>query len=77
MRRILRSYYDRHRLQHVGEQDLRRVVNEVTGRDHGWFFDQWLHTTHTLDYGIADARAERARSISLRPPLAGPWLDEP
>jgi hypothetical protein len=59
MVRILNHYYEQNKLQHVFESDLRRAVNEVTGANHDWFFDQWLHTTATLDYGIADARAER------------------
>jgi hypothetical protein len=59
MVRILRTYYERHQLQHVSERDFRRAVNDVTGRDFGWFFDQWLHTTATLDYAVTGATAER------------------
>jgi hypothetical protein len=61
MHGILREYYRRHRLRHVGETDFRRVVNEVSGQDLDWFFEQWLHTTATLSYGITDARARRLR----------------
>jgi hypothetical protein len=59
MRRTLRTYYDRHKLQHVDEQDFRRAVNDVSGRNLDWFFDQWLYTTDTLDYGIAEAQTQR------------------
>lgn len=59
MRRTLRTYYDRHQLQHLDEQDFRRAVNDVSGRNLDWFFDQWLYTTHTLDYGIAEAQTQR------------------
>jgi hypothetical protein len=59
MVRILRTYYEQNTLQHVFEHDLRRAVNQVTGRNYDWFFDQWLHTTATVDYGIADARTEQ------------------
>ena len=59
MREILRTYFERYKLGHVDEQDFRRVVNEVTGENYDWFFDQWLHTTDKLDYGIASARTER------------------
>jgi hypothetical protein len=52
MREVLRTFYARHALSHVNEADLRRVVNDVTGQDLGWFFDQWLHTTARLDYRI-------------------------
>ena len=55
MRRVLRTYYDRYRFRHVNEGALRWAVTEVTGRDLGWFFDQWLHSTATLDWAVASA----------------------
>lgn len=62
MRAILAELYDRHRLEHIDESDLRSVVEDVSGRRLDWFFDQWLHTTATLDYGIGDVRTERRGS---------------
>lgn len=56
MRTVLRTFFERHALSHVDEQDFRRVVADVTGEDYDWFFDQWIHTTDTLDYGIMSAR---------------------
>lgn len=57
-RAILQTYYDRHALSHVTEEDLRAVAEEVSGRDLDWFFDQWLHTTHTLDYAVGEVEVE-------------------
>ena len=57
-RRILRTHYDRHRLSHVTEQSLRSVAEDVVGQDLGWFFDQWLHTTATLDYAVTGVEVE-------------------
>jgi len=59
MREILREYFRRNALSHVSEQDLREVVDEVTGKSYDWFFDQWVHTTATLDFAVANARTER------------------
>jgi hypothetical protein len=58
-REILREYYARHALQHVTEADFRAVVSDVSGLDLDWFFDQWLHTTATLDYGLGEVSIER------------------
>jgi len=52
---ILNHLYEENTLSHVDESDLRRSVNTVTGESYDWFFDQWLYTTDTVDYGIADA----------------------
>jgi hypothetical protein len=59
MRDAIRLYYERHALQHVREADLRRAVNDAAGEDLDWFFDQWIHTTATLDYAITQAHATR------------------
>lgn len=55
----LRSYYRQKRFEHVTGDDLRRAFEETTGRDLGWFFEQWLSTTATLDYRIGDVSTER------------------
>ena len=60
MREILREYFRRHALSHVDEADFRAVVNDVSGADYDWFFDQWLHTTARLDYAVAGARTAQA-----------------
>ncbi len=59
-REALHRYYDRYRFRHVTEASLRSVMEEASGRDLGWFFDQWLHSTATLDYGIGAVSQERA-----------------
>jgi hypothetical protein len=53
-RAALVAYYERYRFRHVTEESLRTAVEEVSGQDLGWFFEQWLHTTATLDYGIGE-----------------------
>jgi hypothetical protein len=52
-------------MHHVTEADLRAAVREVTGRSYDWFFEQWIHTTATLDYGLGE--------ISVEPKAGGTW----
>jgi hypothetical protein len=58
-RAALRLYYEENELQHVSEADLRRAVNAVQSEPLDWFFEQWIHTTHTLDYRIGELHAEQ------------------
>lgn len=55
-RRALRTYFDRHRLSHVTGEEFQQVVEEVSGRDLDWFFDQWIRSTARLDYALGDVR---------------------
>ena len=53
-RNAMKVYYERNKLQHVTESDLRAAFEEVQPNDLDWFFDQWIHTTGTLDYRIGE-----------------------
>jgi hypothetical protein len=50
----LRSYHERFRFRQVTGRDFQAVMEAVSGEDLDWFFRQWLHTTHTLDYRVGD-----------------------
>jgi aminopeptidase N len=54
-REILRTFYARHRLQHVTGADFQRVAEEVSRSDLDWFFGQWIQRTDKLDYAVASA----------------------
>jgi len=58
-RAALRKYYADNRLQHVREADLRAAVNDVATEPLDWFFQQWIHTTGTLDYRLGDVAMEQ------------------
>lgn len=53
-RRALRIYYEANALGHVDEEALREAAEEAAGTSLEWFFEQWLHTTATLDYGLGE-----------------------
>jgi hypothetical protein len=52
--RIMRAYHMRFRFRHPTEADFIGVVNEISGRDMTWFFDELLDGTKAFDYGVSD-----------------------
>ena len=56
---FLHDYYGRWRFKHVDELAMRASAERVSGRDLGWFFEQWVHRTGLVDYGLADVRTVR------------------
>ena len=54
-RAAMKLYYDRNKLQHVDEDDFKAAMEAVEKADLDWFFQQWLHTNHTLDYAVVNA----------------------
>jgi len=53
MLRILRTFQMRFRFKHPQTSDFIQVVNEVTGRDLTWFFEELFFNTLNFDYGIS------------------------
>ncbi len=51
-RAFLRRYYDDWALKHVDERAMRTAAELTSGRDLGWFFDEWIHDTGLMDYAV-------------------------
>jgi hypothetical protein len=63
---ILRTYYQRWQLKHVDEAAFRAVVEEVSGRDLGGFFAQFLHGTALYDYSVGGVKAQRRNGATAQ-----------
>lgn len=61
---FLHDYYARWALRHVDERAMRASAERVSGRDLGWFFEQWVHRTGVMDYAVE--RVRRTRDASGR-----------
>ncbi len=65
--RGIRTYYQRHFNGNATTRDFRRAMEEASGRDLGWFFDQWLYKPGNLAIAGSwryDAAAKQVR-VSL------------
>ena len=64
MLRILRTFQTLFRYKHPRTQDFIDVVNEVTGRDFNWFFQELFFNTLNFDYGISSLRSyEQGKNV--------------
>jgi hypothetical protein len=52
LQRIMSTYFTRWSFKHPTPEDFFAVVNEVTGQDLTWFFDQVYRSSNAFDYGI-------------------------
>jgi len=58
MARVMRTYQQRWRYRHPCTRDFIDVVNQVSGQDMNWFFDQFFYSSNVADYAISDMRSE-------------------
>src|SRR5262249_37674522 len=57
VRRIMATHFARWKFKHPKPQDFFAIVNDVTGRDCGWFFDQVYRSSNVFDYGVQELRS--------------------
>jgi len=55
LRKALHVYFLRYRFTHPTQEDFMHTVNEVTGQDLNWYWDQAVYGTPVLDYEVARA----------------------
>jgi len=61
MDEIMKTYFERWRFKHPRSQDFINVVNEISGEDFTWYFDQVLKTANELDYAVKYVRTREER----------------
>jgi hypothetical protein len=52
------TYFERWKFRHPQPEDFFAVVNEVSGEDMTWFFDQVYRGSNAFDYGIESFTSE-------------------
>lgn len=58
MDKCMQAYFEKWKFKHPYPDDLRRVMEEVSGKQLGWFFDGLINTTQRLDYKIMGIKKE-------------------
>ena len=58
MARVMRTYQQRWRYRHPTTRDFIDVVNEVSGQNMNWFFEQFFYSSNVADYGLIELHSE-------------------
>lgn len=68
MNKAMHTYFDTWKFKHPQPEDLRAVLERVSGKDLSWFFDDIIKTTKKLDYKIKDVKknADGTYSITVK-----------
>ena len=67
-RRCIKTYLERHQYGSVVTDDLREVIEELSGRSYDQFFDQWVYHAHHPELEVTynwDEKAKLAR-VSIK-----------
>ncbi len=53
------AFYDQWKFKHPTPNDFKRVAEEVSGINLKWYFNLFINTTRTIDYGIQEVTDEQ------------------
>lgn len=55
MRQAMRTYFQRYRFTHPTKEDFLKTIEEVSGKDLRWYFDQAVYGSQIFDYDVLKA----------------------
>jgi len=67
LKRALHTYFMRYRFTHPTGADFLKTLEEVSGRDLRWYFDQAVSGTNILDYEILSISSDRVDWYEKKP----------
>jgi len=61
----MQKYFEKWHFKHPQPEDLRKVLEEETGKNLSWFFDDMINSTKKLDYKIVAANQKENKSWDI------------
>jgi hypothetical protein len=58
MRRAVHTYFMRYRFAHPTGEDFLKTLEEVSGQNLRWYFDQAIYGTQVLDYEVLNVKSD-------------------
>jgi aminopeptidase N len=68
LKRAIHTYFMRYRFTHPTKEDFLKTLEEVSGQNLRWYFDQAVYGTQILDYEIRRAGSDRLDWFQKDPP---------
>jgi hypothetical protein len=59
LQKAMATFFDRWKFRHPKPDDFFRTLNEVSGQDLTWFFDEAHRSSNVFDYGLQNFTSER------------------
>jgi aminopeptidase N len=63
--KAINTYLTRHKFASVESTDLKKVMEEASGQDLKWFFDQWVYATGHPKLSVSPIYSVRGKSLRL------------
>jgi aminopeptidase N len=64
-RRCIKTYLERHQYGNVVTEDLRKVIEELSGHSYEQFFDQWLYHAHNPELEASYSWDEKTKLAKI------------
>ncbi len=63
LNRTLKKYFTDFKFKHPQPNDIKRTAEKVSGIELDWYLNEWIQTTHTIDYAV---KSVKGNQISLQ-----------
>ena len=63
--KAINLYLNRHKLANVESPDLKKAMEESSGQDLGWFFDQWVYGAGSPRLDVKQSYSSRSKTLTL------------
>ena len=72
--KVMSTYYERWKFRHPKPDDFFAVVNEISGQDMGWYFEETYNSSNLFDYGVGNVRSEQVKAPKGYAEVEGEWI---
>lgn len=68
MRKVMHTYFMRYRFTHPDKEDFLKTIEEVSGKNLRWYFNQAVYGSQVLDYEVMSINSSRVDWFKDNPP---------